>query len=202
MFAKETFNQIESECFCGVNPFSTSRYFANHKATMSQRAKPEGDFAFPLILFSFVSLLLGTGAEVMGVFEGLSDQLRDLWRVGGLEIQSEMGLPGLAGILVTAATCFGVLAAVLGSPGSGRRCLIGFSSLFLSFTLIPAFAVWGIFWKPFGMMLAVLWSWFSAMVYAQTHTMPCDGAVGGLTDPATRLEKEARNEQVTQGPHD
>ena len=146
---------------------------------MSQSVKPNGHFAAPLLVFGFVSLLLGTVVEVMGVFDGATESLRGLWMSGGLEIRVEMGLPGTVGVLVTAAASFGLIAAILGSPGMGRRFVLGFSGVFLSLTLIPAFAVWGIFWKPLGVLLAVGWSWFSAMIYAQTHRMPCEGEVKG-----------------------
>lgn len=153
---------------------------------------------FPLILFSFVSLFLGIGAEVLGVFEGLTEELRGRWQAEGVEIRSEMGLPGLVGVLVTAAACFGVIAAIFGSPGGGRRCLLGVSFLFLSVTLAPAFVVWGIFWKPFGVVLAVLWSWFSAMIYAQTHVMPCDEVGEVLVDRVVGLDEAEVNKQVTE----
>jgi len=143
---------------------------------MPQYAKPAGHVPVPLILFGFVSLLLGTVTEVLGIFEGMTASWRELWESGGrLTIEAEMGLPGMVGIFITAAACFGLVAAILGTPGVGRRIIIGFTALFLTLTLIPAFAVWGIFWKPFGVVLAVAWSWFSAMVYAQKHRMPCDG---------------------------
>lgn len=162
---------------------------------MSQPVKLRGSFPIPLILFGFLSLLLGTMTELMGAFSGLTDSLRDLWRSGGLEIQSEMGLPGTVGVLITAAACFGVVAAILGTPGGGRRFVIGFSAFFLSMTLIPAFAVWGIFWKPFGMLLAVFWSCFSAMIYAQTHVMPCDETLNSPANNVIRLEGEHMTEQ-------
>lgn len=137
--------------------------------------KPTGHLPVPLITFSFVSLFLGTATEAMGAFDGLNEWVRGLWVTNGLEIRGEMGLPGKTGIVLTAAVSFGLIAAILGTPGSARRLILGASVSLLSFTLVPVFAVWGYFWKPFGLILAVIWSWFSATVYAQTHRMPCEG---------------------------
>lgn len=141
---------------------------------MSHHVKPIGQVPVPLLIFGALSLLLGAAVEVVGVFDGATEKLRELWQSGGLEVRAEMGLPGMVGLLVTVLASFGLAGAILGSPGAGRRMILGFSGLFLSLSLIPAFAVWGIFWKPFGMLLAVGWSWFSAMIYAQTHRMPCE----------------------------
>jgi len=142
---------------------------------MSRFEKPVGHFAVPLIIFGFVSLLLGVATELMGVFGGLTGSLREVCLQGGLIFNAGMGLPDTVGILVTAAGVFGLVGAILGTPGGARRTIIGFSALFLTVTLIPAFAVWGIFWKPFGMILAILWGWLSATIYAHFHLMPCEG---------------------------
>ena len=87
----------------------------------------------------------------------------------------EMGLFNVVGILITTFTSFGLIFAILSTPSAGRRLVLGFSALLLTIALIPAFAVWGILWKPFGGILAVLWSWVSASIYTATHRMPCEG---------------------------
>jgi hypothetical protein len=162
-----------------ANPFEGAQKSATSALhTMSQSEKPAGHFAVPLIIFGFVSLLLGVAIELMGIFGGFTESLRETCLNGGLIFNSEMGLPDTVGILVTAAGVFGVVAAILGTPGGSRRTIVGVSALFLTFTLIPVFAVWGIFWKPFGMIIAVLWGWLSATIYARSHLMPCEEVVG------------------------
>ena len=165
---------------------------------MSHRAQPVGHVLLPLFVFGAVSLLLGTATEVMGVFNGATEALRGWWRSGGLEIQGEMGLPGPVGLLITGLASFALAGAILGTPGGGRRVVLGLSAFLLSLGLIPAFAVWGIFWKPFGMLLAVIWSWFSAVVYAGRHGMPCEfegGSEAGnvILLEGERVEIESRN---------
>ena len=162
---------------------------------MPQTAQPIGHLSVPLTVFGSVSLLLGTAAEAMAIFDGLTESLRGLWESGGLEIQAEMGLPGMVGLFIAAAASFGLVAAILGTPGTGRRLIVGFSALLLTLSLIPAFAVWGIFWKPFGVVLAVLWAWFSATIYAQTHRMPCEGVIEDTAKNVIRLEGDHMTKQ-------
>ncbi|MCH1420704.1 MAG: hypothetical protein L7W40_10415 [Akkermansiaceae bacterium] len=151
--------------------------------------KPTGHLPVPLITFSFVSLFLGTATELMGAFDGLNESVRGFWATNALELRGELGLPGKIGIVFTAVASFGLVAAILGTPGSVRRAILGVSVLLLSFTLVPVFAVWGYFWKPFGVILAVIWSWFSATVYAQTHRMPCEGRRGDDAQNVIRLKE-------------
>jgi len=155
---------------------------------MPQTTKPVGHFPVPLIAFGFVSLLLGVATEVMGAFDGLTMTLRDLWERGGVMFEAEMGLPGTVGVLISAAASFGLIAAILGTPGAGRRSLLGVSALILVIALIPAFAVWGIFWKPFGVILSVVWAWFSGMIYTGIHSMPCEGVAESVDKNVIRLE--------------
>lgn len=142
---------------------------------MSQFEKPAGRVAIPLLIFGVLSLVMGVATELMGVLRGPSGYLRNACVEGGLVFRADMGLPDPAGLLVTSVACFGLVAAILGTPGGGRRFVLGFSAVFLSLALIPAFAVWGIFWKPFGTIIAVTWAWLSAWIYARSHRMPCEG---------------------------
>ena len=162
---------------------------------MSQATKPVGHFPVPFITFGFVSLLLGVATEMMGVFDGLTASLREVWKSGGLGFEAEMGLPGIVGVMISSAASFGVIAAILGTPGTGRRLVLGVSALILVVALIPAFAVWGIFWKPFGVILSVVWAWFSGMIYTGTHFMPCERGEEPVDKNVIRLEGDHMTQQ-------
>ena len=141
---------------------------------MNYRAKPPGHVAVPLFLFGVLSIALGVVAEMVGVFRVPNQMLREAWQSGGLVVQVEMGLPGIVGFLITMLASFGLVGGILNTPGTGRRVVLGVTALFLSLSLILAFAVWGIFWKPFGLILAVGWAAFSSVIYASRHLMPCE----------------------------
>jgi len=162
---------------------------------MPHRPRPAGHFAAPLVILSFVALGLGFATEKMGIFNGANEALRGVWNERGLVIESEMGLPGTVGILLTAFASFGVIFAILGTPGEGRRAILGMSAVFLSVALLPCFAVWGIFWKPFGMILGVVWGWMSAAIYAHGHVMPCEIS---LSVAAENVVISMSGEQITE----
>lgn len=160
---------------------------------MTPSAKPAGHFAAPLIIFGFVSLLLGVATEVMGTFSHLTEGLRGWWSGKRIPIEAEMGLPGPVGVLITAAAVFGLVAAVLSTPGMARQVILGITALFLAIMLFPAFAAWGVFWNPFGTILAVIWAWASGVVYAKGHRMPCEGELE--EKPVAKREGEPKLEE-------
>ena len=141
---------------------------------MSHRPRPAGHVFGPMIILSLVALGLGYATEKMGIFKGANEALRGVWNEAGLTMNGEMGLPGTAGIVATLIAVTWVIISILSTPGEGRRAILGVSALFLSMALVPCFAVWGFFWKPFGMILGVIWGWMSAAIYAHYHVMPCE----------------------------
>lgn len=132
--------------------------------------------------------------EVLGVFDHATASLRALCESGGVELTQTAGLPDLLGMLVTAAASFGLAAAVLLTPGNGRRIILGISALLLGVVCVPSFGVWGIFWKPFGMILAIFWSWFAAFLYARSHRMPCEGMTSEAAGNVIPLSGERSTE--------
>lgn len=157
---------------------------------MPSHHKPAGQIPVPLFVFGAVALLLGVMTEILGVFDGATTSLRGVWESGNIALTQTAGVPDLSGILVTAAASFGLAGAVLMTPGYGRRVILGVSALALTIALFPAFAVWGIFWKPFGMSLAIFWSWFSSFLYACAHQMPCEGIHGDAAQNVIPLSGE------------
>jgi len=141
---------------------------------MSHSPRPKGLFAIPLFIFGFVSLFLGLAIEALGLLAHPTLVLRESLEAGGFVFLSKMGMPDFGGIMITAFSCFGVVAAVLATPSRGCRLVLGFSSLIVTLGLFPTFAVWGVFWKPLGMAVAVCWAWFSSYIYAFFHEMPCE----------------------------
>lgn len=139
-----------------------------------QHHQPAGRFAISFSIFSLVALLLGFAAELIGIFDNANASLRSAWENGGITFWTTTSVTDLSGFLIATCAILGIAAAVLGTPGNSRRLILGLSALALSLALIPVFAVWGIFWKPFGLTLGLFWAWFSSFLYARTHRMPCE----------------------------
>jgi hypothetical protein len=152
--------------------------------------QPAGRIMVSFPIFSLVALLLGVATEFMGIFDPANEWLRGGWESGGIDFSTTAGLTGPTGFLIGLVSVFALVAAILGTPGGLRRTIIGLSGLILSLALIPTFAVWGIFWKPFGMTLGILWAWFSSFLYARTHRMPCDVVNRGEVENVTQIKKD------------
>lgn len=155
---------------------------------------PVGRVDMPGLLYGSVGLALSLALHWMGVLKRADVYLMELlhqplFRGGNPNLPSMALL-----ILLTAVFCYGVAFAVLDSPEVWRRVLLGVTAIVLSLAMIPAFAVWNIYFSPFIQIVGVFWSWFCVMVYTQHHSMPCDGRPFELriTDPEPELLEPLR----------
>lgn len=151
---------------------------------MTPLHKPPGQVPGPLLVLGSVALVLGFAVDLMGVFRVPTENLLQMWQAAGVKVERSVGITNPLGILAGAAVSYAMVGAILGTPGEGRRAILGFSVFLLSLLLVPVLGVWGIFWKPFGFCLMVLWAWVSAAVYAHGHRMPCEGVE---EDPAENI---------------
>lgn len=141
---------------------------------MNSPRKAAGQVTGPLVIFGLLAMLLGIVSEVVGAFSGMNEGLRGLWESGGWVFERELGVPDAGVLLVMAVASFGLIGGILTTSGRARRVILGVSVIFLGVGMSPVMAVWGVFWEPFGVLLAVGWAWFSASVYASRHLMPCE----------------------------
>ncbi len=165
---------------------------------MSRPLKPIGYVAGPLLILGSVSLVLGFAVEFLGIFSGLERSLKVAWESSNLQFQSELGVTSPLGVLMGAALSYCLVGAILGTPGPKRRLVLGVSSFALCLGLLPVFAVWGIFWKPFGLFLMVFWAWLSASIYANSHQMPCDGVGSENAQNVISLDEKHHKEMKKQ----
>lgn len=127
------------------------------------------------LVLGAVSLLLAMAVDGLRIFSAGESGLRAALESGGFVFTRELGLRGVSGVILAVVACFGMVAMVLGSPGTMRRVMLGLSLLILVAMLLLVFAAWGIFWQPLSLLLGVLWAWLSALLYAARHHMPCEG---------------------------
>jgi len=150
-----------------------------------------GHIAGPLLILGSVSLILGFTAEFLGLFGNAEQRLLGMWESSENSFNHELGATSPVGILLGAALGYGLVGAILGTPGMGRRFVLGLSAFALGLALSPVMAVWGIYWKPFGLCLTGLWAWFSAMIYTHGHRMPCEvSAEDGEAQNVISMEEE------------
>ena len=129
------------------------------------------------MLYGGVGLVMAMALEISGLFER-GDALLSGQLSGALQDRVlDHAVPMLLPVLVAAVFCFGVGFAVLDSPGILRRIILGTSALVLLFAMVPTFAVWNIYFSPFLPVVALFWTWFCCMMYANHHRMPCDASI-------------------------
>ncbi|SHJ82830.1 hypothetical protein SAMN02745181_2732 [Rubritalea squalenifaciens DSM 18772] len=139
--------------------------------------KPIGQVALPGFLCGLAGAGLAIGLDVMGVLGVAQQRLTEVFQGKPFYQQDfstwaphwDWALGGVLAILVALA--------VLDSPGAWRRFFVGFFALVLLIGVAPLLVLWGKFWSPVVPAVAVIWSWFCAVVYSSQHRMPCDIAL-------------------------
>ncbi len=145
--------------------------------------RPGGRVDGPGLLYGGVGLVLAVAMQLAGVFKKADAGL--LGKLSGTVFRGQapevlgMAVP----VLLAAVFCFGVAFAVLDSAGVWRRVVLGVSAVVVAVAMVPAFAVWNVYFSPFLPVVGIFWSWFCTMVYAGHHTMPCDLAGGVCISP-------------------
>ena len=146
-------------------------------------------------LLALVSLVLVVGVELVGVFSGLDAILRSRYEGVGGELTESLDVRDFFGMVLAALWCFGMSAMVFQCEGTVKRVVLGVSGLFLAAGLSPSFAVWGIYWAPFPLLLGAGWAWASAFIYVKGHPVRQDhGNVIHLAAPERkRVAQEKQN---------
>lgn len=114
------------------------------------------------LVVALVCLLTGLG-------DGFASSLHDGYQGLGFPLRGELNdaSPGMLGMLVV--VTLGVVVALEGTPGGGRRIMILASGLLLALMASPVLALWGVFWSPFVLMIAMSWSGLAAMIHASSR---------------------------------
>ena len=134
---------------------------------------PQGRLAGSTLLYGGLSLALAFALQSLGLLQG-----GDLWLKQYLSSVFSESLhiivPGHLLFIVAAIFSFGTAFAVLDSPAAWQRLVLGAIALVVLLTLVPACALWQIYFSPFLVGVAFFWAWFCAMMYSSQHTMPCE----------------------------
>jgi hypothetical protein len=128
----------------------------------------------PGLLYGSVGLALSFALHWIGMFRRADAWLFDLLHKP-LFHESVADLPSMPLVITAVAVfCYGISFAVLDSPDLWRRVVLGVTAMVLTLAMVPAFAVWNVYFSPFVQLVGVFWSWFCVVIYTQHHRMPCD----------------------------
>lgn len=113
-----------------------------------------------------MGLVLGLVCLLLGAGEGFGAWLTSGYEGSGFP-KMELVPPGSPAALVALVIfTFGVVFAMEGTPGTGRRVMLLLSGLVVLAMASPVLALWGVFWNPLVLLLAVFWSGLVAMLHA------------------------------------
>lgn len=113
-----------------------------------------------------MGLVVGLVCLLMGVGEGFASWLREGYLAQGFPPLRELGEASLPSLLALVLVTFGIVVALEGTPGNGRRVALLVSGMLLVGVASPVFALWGLFWSPFVLLIAMTWSGIAAMIHA------------------------------------
>ena len=135
---------------------------------------PEGKVGVSGLLYGSVGLALSFALYWIGMFRRADawffDLLHEAWFSGGVPHLASVSIV----VIVAAIFCYGVAFAMLDSAATWRRFVLGVTALVLTLAMVPAFAVWNVYFSPFVPVVGVFWSWFCVLIYTRHHQMPCD----------------------------
>jgi len=134
---------------------------------------PRGVVSGPIAAIGSLAFLLSVGLGILGVIDGMNaDTARWVasWGLAGA------ARPVAAWVvwLFSAALAYGISAALLVTPGLGRRLMIWFTTLVLLICWVPVLALAAWDFPVFAPLIAAIWSGASSLVYTLRHQMPCD----------------------------
>lgn len=135
---------------------------------------PAGRVGVPGLLYGSAGLAFTVVLHGIGLYRRADTWLFDLLSVPLFN----RGIPDLPSVslrvLCAAIFCYGVAYAILDSAALWRRMVLGLTAVVLTLAMIPAFAVWNVYFSPFIQIVGVFWSWFCVVIYTRHHHMPCD----------------------------
>lgn len=148
---------------------------------------PEGHVAGPAVTFVGISVLLALMLQFTGLLKPMNAAVLSLIQkpIFNGETPKMLDWPTLA--IVACAFSLGVAFAVLDTPGKWRRFLLGLTALVIVIVFVPSLGVWGIYFPPALTLIALFWTWFCCVMYANHHLMPCDLGVVSNTPIAQEM---------------
>jgi len=143
----------------------------NHK---QETIDPISRVDAPCLFHGTLGVCVGIFLQLIGMFQKGDGRLMDLLlnRVFSGEAPEVMQLPWL--VLLSAVFCYALAFVVLDTYGTWRRVVLGVTVIVLILCMVPTLAVWNIYFSPFLPVVSVFWAWFSTLMYASHHRMPCD----------------------------
>ena len=138
-------------------------------------AQPVGHVLVPAAMIAGLSMILAGGLELLGFLTRLNAGIARLVSRNQAE-KFPKHLPEWSIWLAAGVLAFGLAAAVLGTPGHGRRAVLWLTTVFLVAAWAPVLSLAAHTPDIGAPGVATLWSGVCALVYAANHRMACDAS--------------------------
>ncbi len=136
-------------------------------------SRTPGHVLVPAAAIGGLSLALVAGLAALGLLERMNAEIARLVSRNGAETFPKH-LPAWSVWLATVAFSCGLAAAILSTPGQGRRGILWISSIVLTAAWAPVLSLAAHAPDIAAPWIATLWSGACAMVYATNHRMAGD----------------------------
>lgn len=135
--------------------------------------RPAGQVLVTAATIGGLSMILAGGLEWLGFLKRVNAGIARLVARDGAETFPQQ-VAGWCLWLATGVFAFGLAAAILGTPGHGRRALLWITAVVLVAAWAPVLSLAAHAPDIAAPWIATLWSGVCALVYAANHRMPCD----------------------------
>jgi hypothetical protein len=135
--------------------------------------QPPGHVGVPAATIAGLSMILAGGLDLLGFLDHMNAGIARLITRNGAEIFPQH-LPEWGIWLAAGLFALGLAAAILGSPGHGRRAILWISAVVLVAAWAPVLSLAAYAPEIAAPGIATLWSGVCALVYAANHCMICD----------------------------
>jgi hypothetical protein len=144
--------------------------------------RPAGQVLVTAATIGGLSMILAGGLEWLGFLKRVNAGIARLVARDGAETFPQQ-VAGWCLWLAAGVFAFGLAAAILGTPGHGRRALLWLTAVVLVAAWAPVLSLAAHAPDIAAPWIATLWSGVCALVYAANHRMPCDDQPAPSNDP-------------------
>lgn len=117
-----------------------------------------------LWLAAGMGLVVGLVCLLLGAGTSFGESLLAAYQGRGFPEMEVIGSGSPASLIAMVIFIFGIVLALEGTPGTGRRVMLLVSGLVILAMASPVLALWSIFWNPFIFLISVFWAGVGAAV--------------------------------------
>lgn len=153
---------------------TTSLNTSDTKGRTLHISKPLGHVNIPALICGGVAALIAIALDLLNRYDDMVVSVQRAYQAKPFYLESidrwHRSWDWVLAIVLATAVAY----VVLDSAGKWRRFFIGFSSIVLTMMFSPLLVLWGVYWFPIVVMVAIVFAWIFSFIYSTLHVMPCE----------------------------